>query len=157
MTESKADFGLNDRAWHLFQQMREDAAGLRVAISRGSSGEHLMDAGAATPGGIEAGLRIAKICMGGMGHARIVSNATIPRWPWTITVASSLPVIACLGSQYAGWRLSHGEGRDGFFALGSGPARAAARREDLFNELGYGEAASHAVLVLESPRPPPGP
>jgi methenyltetrahydromethanopterin cyclohydrolase len=72
-------------------------------------------------------------------------------------VSSSLPVTACLASQYAGWSLQHGEKPDAFFALGSGPARALARREVLFGELGYADTADSAVLVLESPRPPPPP
>jgi methenyltetrahydromethanopterin cyclohydrolase len=42
-----------------------------------------------------------------------------------------------------------------FFALGSGPARALARREPLFEELSHREAADRAVLVLESGREPP--
>jgi methenyltetrahydromethanopterin cyclohydrolase len=64
-------------------------------------------------------------------------------------------VLACLASQYAGWSLSHGKGRDAFFALGSGPARALAKKEDLFEELGYGDSASRATLVIESGRAPP--
>jgi methenyltetrahydromethanopterin cyclohydrolase len=70
---------------------------------------------------------------------------------------SSNPVIACLASQYAGWRLSYEEGADKFFALGSGPGRALARREPLFEKLKYADVATHATLVLESARPPPSP
>ena len=44
---------------------------------------------------------------------------------------SSQPVLACLASQYAGWNLSS----DGYFAMGSGPARALARVEPLFETL----------------------
>jgi methenyltetrahydromethanopterin cyclohydrolase len=64
-------------------------------------------------------------------------------------------VIACLASQYAGWRLSLKDGSDSFFALGSGPARALARREPLFQELTYADSAANAILVIESGRPPP--
>jgi methenyltetrahydromethanopterin cyclohydrolase len=70
-------------------------------------------------------------------------------------VRSSEPVVACLACQYAGWRLSEGKGKDAFFALGSGPARALARVEPLFEELGYQDKAPTATLVLESSRPPP--
>ena len=38
-------------------------------------------------------------------------------WPWCVTVHAADPVLACLGSQYAGWSLKH----EKFFALGSGP------------------------------------
>ena len=81
-------------------------------------------------------------------------NAT-PRWPWTIAVTSPQPVIACLGSQYAGWSLAHGTGKDAFFALGSGPARALAQKEAVFKDIGYRDEADVATLVIESGRPPP--
>src|SRR5271154_3356022 len=93
--------------------------------------------------------------MGGLGDVSLLSDAATPRWPWSVAVRSSNPVTACLASQYAGWRLSHGEGRDAFFALGSGPARALARKEALFDELSYADQANEAVLVIESARAPP--
>jgi methenyltetrahydromethanopterin cyclohydrolase len=86
-----------------------------------------------------------------------VPSPLTPRWPWTLVTRSANPVIACLASQYAGWRLAHGEGKDAFFALGSGPARALARREPLFEKLGYADKANCATLVLESARAPPPP
>jgi len=148
---------VNARAWAVFRALADEAERLRIGLKRGASGEHLADAGAAHRGGIEAGLRLAEICMGGLGSVRIGSDPSLPHWPWTITVASSNPVIACLGSQYAGWSLAHGEKPNAFFALGSGPARALARVESLFDEIGYADAAEHAVLVLESAKPPPAP
>jgi methenyltetrahydromethanopterin cyclohydrolase len=148
---------VNRRAWNLVETLRADAEALRIGISTGECGETLIDAGAAQQGGIAAGLRIAEICMGALGTAQLVADAAIPRWPWAISVASSCPVIACLASQYAGWSLSHGEKPNAFFALGSGPARALARKEKLFAELDYADTADSAVLVLESQRPPPPP
>jgi methenyltetrahydromethanopterin cyclohydrolase len=67
-------------------------------------------------------------------------------------------VLACLASQYAGWSLSASKEEGGgkkFFSLGSGPARALAGRETLFEELGYRDRATAAVLVLEVDRAPP--
>jgi methenyltetrahydromethanopterin cyclohydrolase len=93
--------------------------------------------------------------MGGLGAITLELSAAAPNWPATLVSRSSNPVIACLASQYAGWRLSHGEGADKFFALGSGPARALARREPLFEQLGYADKADSATLVLESATPPP--
>ncbi len=151
----RPEASVNARAGLLLDALVADAAALCVGVSRGSLGETLVDAGARHRGGIAAGLRIAEICLGGLGEVRLTSDPTLPRWPWTLTVASSNPVIACLASQYAGWSLSHGEGKHGFHALGSGPARALARREDLFAELDYTDPAPRAVLVLESGRPPP--
>ena len=71
-------------------------------------------------------------------------------------VASSQPVIACLGSQYAGWRLAHGAGKDAFHALGSGPARALAQKEAVLKDIGYRDQADVATLLSKAnvPRPP---
>jgi methenyltetrahydromethanopterin cyclohydrolase len=146
---------VNERAAKLAAGLVADAAELRIGVSRGELGETLIDAGSKYLGSIAAGLRIAEICMGGLGDVRLVPSAATPRWPWTIAVRSSSPVIACLASQYAGWSLSLKEGEQSFFALGSGPARALARREPLFKDLNYADSATSATLVIESNRPPP--
>jgi methenyltetrahydromethanopterin cyclohydrolase len=146
---------INARAAAQVDALASASFELRIAPTRGALGELLIDAGAALPGSIAAGLRIAEICMGGLGTVEIVPSAATPRWPWTVMVRSSNPVIACLASQYAGWRLSDGNGKDAFFALASGPARAMARKETLFEELAYADEADAATLVLESRRPPP--
>jgi len=146
---------INERAAKLVARLAADAAELRIGVSRGELGETLIDAGSKSVGGIAAGLRIAEICMGGLADVRLMPSAVTPRWPWTIVVRSSNPVIACLASQYAGWSLSLKEGEQSFFALGSGPARALARREPLFEDLNYADSAENATLVIESDRPPP--
>jgi methenyltetrahydromethanopterin cyclohydrolase len=139
----------------LVERLVADASRYRVAVSRGPGGARLVDAGAAAPGGLEAGLLIAEICMGGLGHAGLAPNSSTSRWPWTVHVRVADPVLACLGSQYAGWALSAGEGDGAYRAMGSGPARAAAAREPLFEEIGYRDAADANVLVLEAEAPPP--
>src|SRR6516165_7734253 len=144
---------VNERSAELVTRL--DAEELRIGISRGELGETLIDAGSKKRGGIAAGLRIAEICMGGLGEVTLVPSSATPRWPWTIVVRSSNPVIACLASQYAGWRLADDSGEKPFFALGSGPARALARREPLFDVLKYSDDAKRATLVIESGRPPP--
>ena len=146
---------VNARAAQLVDALIADSAALKIGVERGSLGETCIDAGSRCSGSIAAGLRVAEICMGGLGHVDLVPSATTPRWPWTLVTRSANPVIACLASQYAGWKLSHGEGKEAFFALGSGPARALARREPLFEKLSYADNADCAILVMESGRPPP--
>jgi methenyltetrahydromethanopterin cyclohydrolase len=150
-----AAISLNERAGALADQMVADAVRLRIGVSAGPLGETLIDCGAAHLGGIEAGLATAAICMGGLGAVELASSEMNPRWPWQIVVHSSNPVTACLGSQYAGWALKHDA--ENFFALGSGPARALARSEAIYEELEHRESADRAVLVLESSKPPPPP
>ncbi len=146
---------VNRRAAELTAALRRDASLLNLDFARGPLGETLIDAGTGRRGGVEAGLRIAEICLGGLGKVGLAPNGATPNWPWTIAVRSPQPVIACLGSQYAGWNLSHGDGKDGFFALGSGPARALAQKEAVFRDIGYRDEANVATLVIESGRPPP--
>ena len=146
---------VNARAWSLLAALCDEAAALRVGVTRGPAGELLLDAGASHVGGIGAGVALARICLGGLGNVTVAPDAALPHWPWTVSVASSQPVVACLASQYAGWSLAHGEKPNAFFALGSGPARALARNEPLFAELDYADAADAAVLVLEAGRAPP--
>jgi methenyltetrahydromethanopterin cyclohydrolase len=56
-----------------------------------------------------------------------------------------------MASQYAGWQIAEGK----FFAMASGPMRAAARKELLFEQLGYEEQADRVVGVLETSKLPP--
>src|SRR5215470_10695705 len=148
---------VNACAAALVGKLTADGATLRLAVTRGALGETLIDAGSKALGSIAAGLRIAEICMGGLGVVELVPAAATPRWPWTVVVRSSDPVIACLASQYAGWRLAHGEGKDAFFALASGPARALARKDPVFQAVTYRDDATTATLVIEGARPPPPP
>lgn len=143
---------LNRSAQHIADAMIEDADRLGIGHSRGNLGEHLIDAGASHRGGIEAGLRIVEICMGGLG--KVSAALGTGKWPYSVDVRSSQPVLACLGSQYAGWNLSH----EKYFAMGSGPVRALARVEPLFEEIAYREPeAESSVIVLEASTPPPAP
>jgi methenyltetrahydromethanopterin cyclohydrolase len=152
---SADSISVNARASVLVERLMTDAAVLKIGVTRGELGETLIDAGSSHPGGIAAGILVAEICMGGLGTVELVPTGVTPRWPWSLATRSSNPVIACLASQYAGWKLAHGEGKNAFFALGSGPARALARKEKLFEELGYADEAESGTLVLESSHPPP--
>ena len=146
---------VNRGARDLVRVLCDHQEALRVRSSRAPGGALLIDAGIDAPGGVEAGRLIAEICLGGLGKVSLTHLGTAPDWPLGLHVHTSNPVLACLGSQYAGWSLSHGEGRDAFRALGSGPARALACKEPLFKELGYRDEADSCVLVLEVDRPPP--
>lgn len=135
----------------LVQHLINNADALRLAVEQHASGATIVDAGIKATGGLEAGRLITEICMGGLGRVSLHSNPAFPHWPWQLSVHSSNPVLACLGSQYAGWSLAH----EKFFSLGSGPGRAMAGREELFKELNYRDEADTAVLVLESDQVPP--
>ena len=128
---------------------------LRLEVTSTDGGARIVDGGIGVTGGIEAGRRIAEICLGGLGTVRLRASTSFQTWSWHVDVHTCNPVLACLGSQYAGWSLAHGEGKSGYFALGSGPGRAVGSSEVLFKELGYRDKSDKICLVLETATIPP--
>jgi methenyltetrahydromethanopterin cyclohydrolase len=147
------EISVNALAGICLDRLVAEAASLRIAVAHGRRGELLIDAGQEARGGITAGLRMAEICMGGLGTCTL-SDGGSANAPFKLTTRTNNPVLACLASQYAGWKLAS-ESADGFFALGSGPARALAAKEEIFADIGYRDKADRAILVLEGERPPP--
>lgn len=149
--QSTPHLSVNQLSEPLLNQLLLQKDKLQIGVSQHVSGCTIVDAGIQQPGSAEAGRLIAEICMGGLGEVSLETKGVFSNWPNTIAVASSQPVLACLASQYAGWALSH----EKFFALGSGPARALAQREDLFKELDYQDSATSTCIVLETDKIPP--
>jgi len=137
---------LNAAAAEMADAMEEQAGLLRVRARRLDNGARVIDAGIEVEGGLRAGLALAEICMGGLGTVSYVPlQLGGETWPG-VSVWTDHPAVSCMASQYAGWAISVGK----YFAMGSGPLRAHARVEkDLFEKLGYAEAAERGVLVLE--------
>lgn len=137
---------MNERAWARADACEAQAGELRLAVHSLSNGARVIDAGVAAAGGWQAGLALAELCMGGLGHVTLVP-LTIDGESWPgVQVCTDHPALACMASQYAGWTIAP----PGFSALGSGPIRARARVEQaLFAKLGYGEDGTKGVLVLE--------
>ena len=148
---SLAHLSVNKLSAPLLAQLLAQAKLLNIGISEHDVGCTIIDAGIQQEGSAEAGRLIAEICMGGLGEARLIDDATFKSYEKAISVQSHSPVLACLASQYAGWALSH----EKFFALGSGPARALAHREDLFKALAYTDCADSTCIVLETDKMPP--
>ena len=141
-----SELGMNERAWAIANRYASRAYDLRMGLQTLPSGARVIDAGVNVPGGLEAGLMLAELCMGGLGHVAYVP-LTIggDSWPG-VQVWTDHPAASCMASQYAGWAINP----EGFFAMGSGPLRAKARVErELFEKLGYAEDPSRGVLVLE--------
>ncbi len=144
----------------LVQELVDNADKLRLNVQKLENGCTVIDAGIHVPGGLEAGRIITEICLGGMGTVSLSQSPYTENWPLTVNVHTSNPVLACLGSQYAGWSLSH----EKYYALGSGPARAMATKikdgetapvEELYTELDYRDSAEQVALVIENDAVPP--
>ncbi len=143
---------VNRLAMRLLNRLIKNSDLYGVRVEKTDSGATIVDAGRSAKGGFQAGRLITEICMGGCGKARITcrdyGNLRLP----SIFVYTDHPVIATLGSQYAGWRINEG----GCFAIGSGPARALALKpKDVYMEIGYKDDFDNAVVVLEVDERPP--
>lgn len=143
---------LNEKALLVADFMAADfmAATLRIAVANTPNGARVIDCGVAVEGGLQAGLVMARVCLAGQAEVALVpgqlDDVPVPQ----VQVHSDHPVLACMASQYAGWQVSVGK----FFAMGSGPMRAAYGKEELFDRIPGREQASAAVGVLETPNLP---
>ena len=141
---------LNERAWRLAETIRLELDELRGSERTLDNGAVVLDFGVDVPGGLEAGLALARLCLADRGRVAMTAGR-LPTADWpSIEVSTDAPVAACLGSQYAGWQLSV----DDYLGMGSGPMRAAAGREPLFEDIGGTESPGVCVGVIESGKLP---
>src|SRR4249920_2082450 len=77
---------VNTLAAPLVEALVRDAASLRLVVERMPNGCTVVDAGIGCRGGIEAGRRIAEICMGGLGRVSLTGSASFLRWPLQLSV-----------------------------------------------------------------------
>ena len=130
--------GMNELASEIADRLAEQEDRYRVRLTTLGSGARVIDAGVETAGGLDAGLALAQICMGGLGQRRVHPAHDRRQTRPGVTVWTDHPAVSCMASQYAGWAISVGK----YFAMGSGPLRAHARVEhELFEKLGYEEEA----------------
>ncbi len=146
---------VNALAARLLNRLRDDPDYYRIRCHKEANGVEVVDAGIKQPGGLETGRLIAEICMGGLGQVSFAYQDAVKEWALAVNVHTCNPVLACLGSQYAGWTLSAGEGKNRFYAPASGPARALACKEAIYKKLAYQDHADRGILVLETDRFPP--
>ena len=137
---------LNDSAWDLVHQILGSLDELRAEPANYDGPGMVLDFGVEAPGSLAAGLALAEVCMAGLAEISIVPGEMGGIGWQHLFVQTDDPLEACLLSQYAGWQISVGK----YFAMGSGPMRAAAQKEELFQKLGYHEDAFGVVGVLES-------
>jgi len=134
------------------QKLFEDPNLYGVKVEKTKSGPIIVDAGIKAKGGFQAGRLITEICMGGCGKAEIIYRKYGEMELPSIFVYTDHPVIATLGSQYAGWQINE----EGCFAIGSGPARALAQRpKEICAEIGYKDDFDKGIVVLETDKHPP--
>jgi len=148
---------LNTSAAELIdRQVLPNLSLLRIADRSASGSDSLplsrvLDFGCDVPGGIQAGLLLARICMANLASIEIApADSTV--WPGpSLQVYTDSPVNACMAAQYAGWKVAKGK----FFAMGSGPMRSKRRREEVLEHISVQDDSTCAVGVLECDQMPP--
>ncbi len=137
---------LNLHAWQLVEQALRTTGRLRIVARDVEGGGRLIDCGIEAPGGIEAGVFLARLTLADLASVSVtpsdLGGTPCPR----IVVATDHPIAACMASQYAGWQISVGN----FFAMGSGPFRALYGKEDLYDDIGHRERTDMAIGCLET-------
>jgi methenyltetrahydromethanopterin cyclohydrolase len=140
---------LNERAQRLADHLASTAAAARIAVHQ-IAGARVLDCGIETEGGLQAGLGMARVCLAGQAELSLVPGEVAGISCPQVQVVTDNPMVACMASQYAGWQISVND----FFAMGSGPMRAAYGMEDIFDHIPGREEAAVAVGVLETSKLP---
>ena len=145
-TPPQPSLNLNERAQRLADQLAGQAALHRVAVTQAPGEARIIDCGVLAPGGLQAGLALARICLADLAEVSLLPGTLADLPCPQIQVYSDHPLLACLASQYAGWQIAVNT----YFAMGSGPMRAAHGKEALFDHIPGREKPPVAVGVLET-------
>jgi methenyltetrahydromethanopterin cyclohydrolase len=145
---------LNERAQRLADHLAATAAAVRITVHHTSGGARLLDCGIQAEGGLGAGLGMARVCLAGQAEVTLVPGEVAGNPCPQVQVMTDHPVLACMAAQYAGWRIPVSKDSEDFFAMGSGPMRAAYGKEELFDDIPGREEAPVAVGVLETRKLP---
>ncbi len=143
---------LNKRSLQVVETLLSQREEHRVSLHAIEGGGRAIDCGIHARGGLEAGVILARACMGNLAEIALTSGDVAGKPCPIVQVRTDHPIAACLASQYAGWQLAEGK----FFAMGSGPMRASCGREGIFAKIQYQEPPGEvAVGVLEGRKLPP--
>jgi len=138
-----SELQLNANAAFLCDEIAASTNRLRANVTTCEK-SRLIDLGIDALGGLEAGRRMAQVSLAGLGDVAYAIHP-LTGGP-AVMVRTDAPVAACMASQYAGWEVTG----EKYFAMGSGPMRAAYGKEPLFDDIGHREQTDQAVGLLET-------
>ncbi len=151
---------INDLTLELVKNLIDNKDSYGIEIIELKNGSTVIDC---TNASKMAGKLVGEICMGGLGSVDFTTYDLDGNKLDAVDVKTSEPIISCMASQLAGWsvKLKKEVEKDGkikkkvvFQSLGSGPARAKAKVEKLFDEIDYTDDSDCAVIVFESRKMP---
>ena len=98
---------LNERQHELCDAMAADADQLGIAVSVLPCGTRIIDCGVKAPGSVEAGRRLAHICLSGLGDVYISAHRSkLPSTSQEVSVATKAPIARA-------WRRNTPVGKSG--------------------------------------------
>lgn len=130
---------------------REEEIGVKVIKMK--CGATLIDMGLHAKGSNEAGVLFTRVTLGDMATVNLGTWKLNDDYSFgSVELFVTEPLIACLGSQIAGWQLGTGE----FATIGSGPARAQAviPTDYYLNMTPYRDRNDEVVLCIQDIRYP---
>ncbi|MFX1503059.1 MAG: methenyltetrahydromethanopterin cyclohydrolase [Promethearchaeota archaeon] len=151
---------INELARQIVEKIIQNKEIYNVKISKLNNGSTILDM---TNASWIGGKLLGEICMGGLGTVEFSSYDLDGHYMPSVNVYTSEPIISCMASQLAGWnvKLKKEIEKEGqlkkkvvFQSAGSGPARAKAKVEKIFEELNYTDDSNCAVIALETPKLP---
>ncbi len=149
MTKDTEQVSINQEAMRIVRTILANPAAIGAVVTKLENGATVIDMGQYAPGGWVAGRYYTMITLGGLGE---VSYETFPypingvRLP-AVRLMIDQPLLACVASQIAGWRLEAGE----FAPILAGPARALNRQPDShFAHITYRDQYHEAVIAIQT-------
>src|SRR5271156_3517603 len=105
-TSKRRPMDLNARGLRVVEALRGRLDERRVSEHAIEGGGRYLDFGIEARGGLLAGLDLARVCLADLGEVAIIPGEVGGRPCPTVQVVTDHPVVACLGSQYAGWAIA---------------------------------------------------
>lgn len=144
---------LNKRAMAVVREIIDDAEALGCKVFKMDCGVTVIDMGLECKGSWRAGLLFTRACMGDMAQVQLGTFRLNDDYSFAaVEVYTEQPVVACMASQIAGWKLGEGE----YATIGSGPARALAvvASDWYFSMTPYRDKHDEAVLCIQDVKYP---
>ena len=140
---------INREAMKTVRRILDAPDALGVIVERLPNGATVIDMGQRAPGGWAAGKYYTLITLGGLGKVSYEPFAVGDRVLSAVRVMIDQPMLACIASQIAGWRLEGA--REGAPIL-AGPARALnhGNLDHYFDLIEYRDQADEGVIAIQT-------
>ena len=94
---------LNNRAWDLTDQCQSLELEMKINTFEDASGARVQDFGVGRTGTLSGGISLAMICLADLADVQILNPRSQQLPLPQVQVSTDHPLVACIGSQYAGW------------------------------------------------------